>query len=200
MQKYYFFSYLRIMKTNLPLSIAVFCSAATDIAPQFFEQTARLGRWIGMQGYRLIYGGANLGLMDCVARTAKEKGAVIVGVVPDKLIERGIVSTLLDETIHVHNLGQRKEVMLRESDVFIALPGGLGTLDEVFHILGEGSIGYHTKPVILYNINGCWNTLLAMLYDLRDQNLLRHDLRSLLLVANSLAEIEELMAKIKEMK
>ena len=185
------------MESKQTRSIAVFCSAATDIYSKFFEQTTLLGRWIGQQGYRLVYGGACLGLMDCVARSAKEAGGSILGVVPDKLVERGIVSTLLDETIHVHNLGARKEVMLRECDVFIALPGGLGTLDEVLHVLGEGSIGYHVKPVILYNISGCWDSLLALLDNLRDQRLLRHDLTNLLFVAHSLEEIEALIKRVE---
>jgi uncharacterized protein (TIGR00730 family) len=186
----HFFHYLRTMNTKHPLSVAVFCSAATDLASAYYEQTALLGRWIGQQGWRLVYGGATLGLMDCVARAAKEAGATVTGVVPDKLVERGIVSDLLDENIPVHNLGERKAVMLRESDVFIALPGGLGTLDEVFHVVGESSIGYHTKPVILFNINGCWDSLLHMLDDLRRQGLLRHDLTGRLVVANTLEDIK----------
>ena len=178
------------MNTKHPLSVAVFCSAATDLASAYYEQTSLLGRWIGQQGWRLVYGGATLGLMDCVARAAKEAGATVTGVVPDKLVERGIVSDLLDENIPVHNLGERKAVMLRESDLFIALPGGLGTLDEVFHVVGESSIGYHTKPVILFNINGCWDSLLHMLDDLRRQGLLRHDLTGRLVVANTLEDIK----------
>ena len=177
------------MNTKHPLSVAVFCSAATDLVSEYYEQTALLGRWIGQQGWRLVYGGATLGLMDCVARAAKEAGATVTGVVPDKLVERGIVSDLLDENIPVYNLGERKAVMLRESDLFIALPGGLGTLDEVFHVVGESSIGYHTKPVILFNINGCWDSLLRMFDDLRQQGLLRHDLTGRLVVANSLEDI-----------
>ncbi|MBQ1177965.1 MAG: TIGR00730 family Rossman fold protein [Bacteroidaceae bacterium] len=178
------------MNTKHPLSVAVFCSAATDLASEYYEQTTLLGRWIGQQGWRLVYGGATLGLMDCVARAAKEAGATVTGVVPDKLVERGIVSDLLDENIPVRNLGERKAVMLRESDLFIALPGGLGTLDEVFHVVGESSIGYHTKPVILFNINGCWDSLLHMLDDLRRQGLLRHDLTGRLVVANTLEDIK----------
>ena len=131
--------------------------------------------------------------MDCVARSAKEEGATIVGVVPDKLVERNIVSTLLDETIYVHNLGERKEIILRESDLFIALPGGLGTLDEMLHVLGEGSIGYHAKPLILYNIAGCWDAFLSLLDNLRAQCLLRHDLTNLLFVVHSLEELEALI-------
>lgn len=181
------------MKTKQSFSVAVFCSAATDISPLYFEQTDLLGRWIGEQGWRLVYGGAKLGLMECVARAGKEMGAAIVGVVPDKLVERNIVSTLLDVTVPVHSLGERKEVMLRESDVFVALPGGLGTLDEVFHVVGESSIGYHSKPVVLYNINGCWDSLLHLLDDLRQQGLLRHDLTGRIEVANTLDELKNII-------
>lgn len=178
------------MKPKQSFSVAVFCSAATNLAPDYYEQTSLLGRWIGEQGWRLVYGGASLGLMDCVARAAKESGAFVTGVVPDKLVERNLVSDLLDENIPVHSLGERKEVMLSESDLFIALPGGLGTLDEIFHIVGESSIGYHDKPVILFNVNGCWDSLLGMLDDLRHQGLLRHDLTGRLMVARSLDEIK----------
>ena len=190
------FTYLRTMKPKHPFSVAVFCSAATNLAQEYYEQTSLLGRWIGGQGWRLIYGGASIGLMDCVARAAKEAGATVTGVVPDKLVERGIVSPLLDENIPVRSLGERKEVMLRESDVFIALPGGIGTLDEVFHVVGESSIGYHAKLVVLYNIGGCWNSLLGMLDDLRDQGLLRHDLTGRLVVAESLDELKEIIENI----
>lgn len=185
------------MKPNHIFSVAVFCSAATDIAPECYEQTSQLGRWIGRKGWRLVYGGASLGLMECIARAAKEEGAIITGVVPDKLVERGIVSDLLDENIPVHSLGERKEMMLRESDLFIALPGGLGTLDEVFHVVGESSIGYHAKPVVLFNINGCWNSLLHMLDDLRQQGLLRHDLSGRLVVANTLDELKNYITQLQ---
>ena len=184
------------MKPKRPFSIAVFCSAATGLMPEYYEQTSSLGRWIGEQKFRLVYGGASLGLMECVARAAKEAGAAVTGVVPDKLVERGIVSTLLDENIPVHSLGERKEVMLRESDLFIALPGGLGTLDEIFHIVGESSIGYHSKPVVLYNIGGCWDSLLGMLDDLRRQGLLRHDLTGRLVVVKNLDELKEFIKNI----
>lgn len=187
------------MNKKHKFSIAVFCSAATDIASSYFEQTEQLGRWIGKQNFRLVYGGACIGLMQCIAYAAKEAGAFLTGVVPDKLKERGIVSPLLDETIPVNSLGERKEVMLRESDLFVALPGGLGTLDEVMHILGEASIGYHTKPVILFNIGGCWDSLLRMLDDLRHQGLLRHNLTGLLVVVNSQEELISEVAKYYEL-
>ena len=181
------------MSSNSPFSIAVFCAAASDIASEYFEQTARLGCWIGQQGWRLVYGGARLGLMECVAYSAKEAGGTVVGVVPDKLVERNIVSTLPDEIILVHSLGQRKELMLRESDVFIALPGGIGTLDEIFHVMAAATIGYHTKRVVLYNVNGFWNSLCATLDEMLQAGFVRGEFEKYIAVANNLKELEDLI-------
>lgn len=90
---------------------------------------------MGQNGKTLIYGGANIGLMECVARAAKENGSMVMGVVPTKLEERGRVSDLLDVTFRTDNLSDRKDVMLHEADVVVALPGGVGTLDEIFHVM-----------------------------------------------------------------
>ena len=106
---------------------------------------------MGKAGKTLIYGGANLGLMECVARAVKENGGTVIGVVPAKLEEKGSVSTLLDEVIHTRNLSDRKDVITEKSEILVALPGGVGTLDEIFHVIAAASIGYHQKKVIFYN-------------------------------------------------
>lgn len=96
----------------------------------------------------LVYGGSSNGLMEVVAREAKQNGGMIMGVIPTKLEERGLVSDLLDVTFHTVNLSDRKDLMLQESDILVALPGGVGTLDEVFHVMAAATIGYHTKKVV----------------------------------------------------
>ena len=93
----------------------------------------------------MIYGWASLGLMECVARAVKENGGKVIGVVPAKLEENGKVSTLLDEEIHTRNLSDRKDIITEKSEVLVALPGGVGTLDEIFHVIAAASIGYHRK-------------------------------------------------------
>ena len=139
--------------------IAIFCSASDHIDPIYAEKASELGAWIGKTGKWLIYGGSNTGLMEAVARSAKENGAMIMGVVPTKLEERGAVSGLLDVTFRAVNLSDRKDIMLQEADVAVALPGGVGTLDEIFHVMAAATIGYHEKKVIFYNVNGFWNFL-----------------------------------------
>ena len=171
--------------------IGIFCSAADDIETVYFEKARELGAWMGQNKKTLVYGGANIGLMECVAQAAKNQGAFIMGVVPTKLEERGAVSDLLDVTFRVDNLSERKDTMLRESDILVALPGGVGTLDEVFHVMASASIGYHSKKVIFYNVNGFWNELLAFLNRLREQYFARRPWENFYLVANNLEELIE---------
>jgi len=171
--------------------IGIFCSAADDIDAVYFEKARALGAWLGENKKTLVYGGANIGLMECVARSAKEHGAFIMGVVPTKLEERGAVSDLLDVTFRVDNLSERKDAMLRESDILVALPGGVGALDEVFHVMASASIGYHTKKVIFYNVNGFWDELTAFLNRLRGQHFARRPWENFCLVANNMEELTE---------
>ena len=173
--------------------IGLFCSAADDIAPVFFEKASEFGVWLGEHKKTLIYGGANLGLMECVAQSAKEHGATIMGVVPTKLEERGAVSDLLDITFRTDNLSDRKDVILRESDVLVALPGGVGTLDEVFHVMASASIGYHAKKVIFYNVKGFWNPMFEFMDQLKDTRFARRPLENYYKVANSFEELVELL-------
>ena len=173
--------------------IGLFCSAADDIAPVFFEKARELGVWLGEHKKTLIYGGANLGLMECVAQSAKEHGATIMGVVPTKLEERGAVSDLLDITFRTDNLSDRKDVILRESDVLVALPGGVGTLDEVFHVMASASIGYHAKKVIFYNVDGFWNPMFKFLGQLNDRRFAHRPLENYYRVANNFEELVELL-------
>lgn len=175
--------------------IGLFCSAANDIAPVFFEKAAELGVWLGEHKKTLIYGGANIGLMECVAKAAKKHGATIMGVVPTKLEERGAVSDLLDITFRTDNLSDRKDVILRESDVMVALPGGIGTLDEVFHVMASASIGYHAKKVIFYNVDGFWNPILDLFRQMKATHFAHRPLENYHEVATDLNELVNLLDK-----
>ena len=173
--------------------IGIFCSASEVIDELYFEKARELGEWMGQNKKTLVYGGANLGLMECVAKAARGKGTFVMGVVPTKLEERGAVSDLLDVTFRVDNLSERKDVMLRESDILVALPGGVGTLDEVFHVMASASIGYHSKKVILYNVNGFWNGLLTFMDELKGQGFARRPMEKFYGVANSFDELIDLL-------
>lgn len=173
--------------------IAIFCSASDHIDPIYAEKASELGAWIGKTGKWLIYGGSNTGLMEAAARSAKENGAMIMGVVPAKLEERGAVSDLLDVTFRAVNLSDRKDVMLQEADVAVALPGGVGTLDEIFHVMAAATIGYHEKEVIFYNVNGFWNGILEFLAGLETQHFAHRPLKNYFTVADTFDELKQLL-------
>ena len=119
---------------------------------------------------------------------------MIMGVVPTKLEERGMVSDLLDVTFHTVNLSDRKDIMLQEADVMVALPGGVGTLDEIFHVMAGGTIGYHDKKIIFYNVNGFWDDILHFLKGLEEQRFAHHPLNNYMQVANTFEELIQLLA------
>lgn len=146
---------------------------------------------LGRTGATLVYGGARFGLMEATAQAAKASGATVVGVVPQILEERDRVSTLIDEKINCRNLSDRKDIMLERSDILVALPGGVGTLDEIFHVLAAAMIGYHSKRVLLYNVNGFWDPLMELLGSSKEKGFVRCDLERHLVVADSIDELEK---------
>ena len=113
-----------------------------------------------------------------------------IGVVPTKVEERGKVSDYLDVHIPCADLTDRKQLLMLQSDTFVALPGGIGTLDEVFTVVASATIGYHAKRVILYNINGFWDSLIAMLNDLASKGMVRGEWQKHILVANTFDEVK----------
>lgn len=173
------------------MKIAVYCSANKNIDPDFFTMTEELGRWMGENGHTVVFGGCNMGLMECIAKAAHEAGGRTIGVVPTIIEKGGRMSEYVDIHIPCDNLDDRKALMVAQSDINIALPGGVGTLDEIFTVCAAASIGYHQKKVILYNMKGFWNSLLQMLDDLEQKGVIRDGFHSQLLVANSLEEVVE---------
>lgn len=125
--------------------IAIFCSASDNIDPVYFDKARELGTWMGQNGKTLIYGGANIGLMECVARAAKENGSMVMGVVPTKLEERGRVSDLLVYLSYRQSEAIRKDVMLHGTDVVVALPGEWVLWTEIFHVMAAATLDYHHK-------------------------------------------------------
>lgn len=173
--------------------IALFCSASQDIKPVYMEKAREFGTWLGKNKKTLVYGGTSSGLMEEVAKEAKAHGAMIMGVVPSIVEERGKTSDLCDVVFRTDNLSERKDTMLRESDVAVALPGGVGTLDEVFHVMASATIGYHTKSVIFYNVDGFWNGVIDFLKGLEKQNFTRFPLDRYYRVANNIDELAEIL-------
>ena len=175
------------------MKICIFCSANWQIDHDFFRMAEELGQWSAEEGHTIVYGGVNQGLMECIGKAAHEAGGRTIGIVPVLVERQGRASQYNDVEIPCDNLSDRKQLMQDQSDVFIALPGGIGTLDEIFTIAASATIGYHQKPVILYNMKGFWDSLISMLDDLHSKGVTRNNWRTYIKVANSLEEIQEMV-------
>ena len=155
------------------MNIAVFCSANNNIDPDYFRAAEVLGRWIGANGHTLVYGGGNSGLMECIGKAVHEAGGRTVGVIPRIMEEGRRVSDYVDVEIPCEDLSDRKAIMMERSDEFYALPGGIGTIDEVFTVASAATIGYHHKKVTLCNVKGFWDSLITILNDHQQKGMIR---------------------------
>lgn len=175
------------------MKIAVYCSANSQLDPDYYRLAAEMGTWMAREGHTLVFGGTDLGLMESIARAVHDGGGRVIGVVPTKVEERGRTSQWLDVHIPCDNLSDRKQLMQDQADVFVALPGGLGTLDEIFTVVAAATIGYLSKTVILYNMKGCWDSLIACLDDLQAHGMMRLPWREHISVAASIQEVEQFL-------
>lgn len=172
------------------MNIAVFCSASDRIAPIYFERARQLGELIARKGHTLVFGGSDFGLMRCVFDAVQAGGGKTIGVVPERFLSEGKEIKGLDTLVTSTDLAERKELMLEMSQKAVILPGGIGTLDELFTALADLTLGYRDAEVIIYNIEGFWNSLLAMLSDLMERGVLRHSFPKLFKVVATPEELE----------
>jgi uncharacterized protein (TIGR00730 family) len=144
-------------------SVCVFCGSNTGAGEAYAEAARALARAIARRRLKLVYGGGNVGLMGILADAALGAGAHVIGVIPRRLVEKEVAHSRLTEQRIVETMHERKALMAELSDAFIALPGGLGTLDETFEMLTWTQLGYHRKPCALLDVNGYFGRLAAFL-------------------------------------
>ena len=144
-------------------SICVYCGSRDGRGAEFAELARFVGRWIGEHGGQLVYGGGNAGLMGLVASATLEAGGTVVGVIPQALVDRELAKAECTELHVVHNMHERKRIMAERAEAFLALPGGIGTMEEFFEVWTWRQLGYHDKPVGLLNAHGYYDALLAFL-------------------------------------
>lgn len=173
------------------MKIGVFCSANSHIDPDFITATEEFGHWIGKEGHTLVFGGCDLGLMRHIAQAVKAEGGMTIGVIPSIVEERGGVSHDVDVEIPCDNLSDRKDLILAQSDILVALPGGIGTLDEIFTVMASRTIGYHRKRVVLYDMKHFYAPLISLLDELQSCGMIRGHWQDHLEVASSLEELRK---------
>ena len=172
------------------MKLCIFCSANQQIDPDFFTMTKELGQWAAENGHTIVFGGHDVGLMHSVSKAVKQAGGHVIGVVPQRIEEMGRLSPWLDVHIPCVDLTDRKQLMMDQSDAFIILPGGIGTLDELFTVVSMKTLDFHQKPVLLWNMKGFWDSLIACLDDLHQKGVTRKQWRSYIIVVNTFEELK----------
>lgn len=163
-------------------SVCVFCGSNTGAGEAYAAAARELARVLARRRLRLVYGGGSIGLMGVLADAALEAGAQVIGVTPRRLVEREVAHRALTELRVVDTMHERKALMADLSDAFIALPGGLGTLDETFEMLTWTQLGYHRKPAALLDVDGYFERLTAFLDHAVEQRFLTAAHRNMLIV------------------
>lgn len=180
------------------MTTCIFCSANNDIDQSYFEAATALTKELVKAGASIVYGGCSSGLMEAVAQTAKQAGGRLIGIVPAKVETGGRMSDQLDVHVPCDNLSDRKALMMDMSDAFIALPGGIGTLDEIFTVAAARTIGYHSKPLIIYNFNGFYDPLKVALDTMQEAGFMRRDWRETILMANTCRQVLDTVKQLHQ--
>ena len=163
------------------MKVAVYCGSRSGNDPLYAEKARELGDYFGRNGIELVFGGGHVGLMGVVADAVLAAGGRVHGVIPEHLRDRELAHSGLTELHVVKNMHERKALMADLADGFVALPGGIGTLEELFEAMTWAQLGFHEKPVGLLNVNGFYDRLTAFLSQLETEGFLRAEHKSLLI-------------------
>ena len=166
-------------------SVCVYCASSTKIDKAYFDAAEELGRLLGEKHIRLVNGAGSIGLMCAVSDATLAAGGEVTGVIPRFMVEQGWQHDGLTELIEVDNMHERKQTMAALSDAVIALPGGVGTLEELLEIITWKQLGLYLNPVVILNINGYFDLLLDMLERAIDENFMRRQHGDIWIVANT---------------
>ena len=172
------------MQERVIRRICVFCGSSPGRHAAYADSARALGALLAREGIGVVYGGANVGVMGALADAVRGAGGEVIGVIPQALVEREVAHTALDDLRIVGSMHERKALMAELSDAFIALPGGIGTLEELFEVWTWAQLGSHDKPCALLNVQGFYDGLSSFLDHVVNEAFLRKKHRDMLLVAN----------------
>jgi uncharacterized protein (TIGR00730 family) len=170
-------------------TVCVYCGSGPGTNPLFVDAAVAFGKALADNGIRLVYGGGSLGLMGAVATSVLDHGGTVTGIIPDFLTARENALTRVQEMIVTPDMHERKRLMFEHSDAFVALPGGIGTLEELVEQLTWKQLGRHAKPVLLANIDDFWEPLFALLSHMRETEFIRSGLTVDILKAERVEDI-----------
>jgi len=176
-------------RMNTIRTVCVYCGSGPGTNPRFMEAATALGKVFAENEVRLVYGGGSLGMMGAVASSVLDHGGKVTGIIPDFLTTRENALTRVQELIVTPDMHERKRLMFEHSDAFVAMPGGVGTLEELVEQLTWKQLGRHAKPVLLANIDGFWEPLLALFAHMRSTEFIRPSLSFDILKAERVEDI-----------
>ncbi|WEK49168.1 MAG: TIGR00730 family Rossman fold protein [Candidatus Kaistia colombiensis] len=176
-------------------SICVYCGSSAGDDPIYAEFAARLGKIMGKAGVGLVYGGGAIGLMGITARSVMTAGGHVTGIIPQFLREREVMLETAHELVVTEDMHERKRIMFERSDAFVALPGGIGTLEELVEMMTWAQLGRHRKPVLIANINGFWDPLIALLRHMAGAGFIRRGFEVNYIVVDS---VDQVLPKLRE--
>ena len=176
-------------------SICVYCASGPGTSPAFVAAARGFGRILAEKRVRLVYGGGSVGLMGALAESVLDHGGHVTGVIPDFLVDREHMLQRAQERIVTRDMHERKRIMFERADAFVALPGGIGTLEELVEQLTWAQLGRHKKPILIANVERFWEPLLALLDHMRKLEFIRNGLTVNLLMAE---RVEDILPKLIE--
>jgi hypothetical protein len=174
-------------------SVCVYCGSSPGTDPAFVDAAHRFGQIMAENGVGLVYGGGSTGLMGAVARAVVDHGGRVTGIIPDFLKAKEVAFRGAQEMIVTKDMHERKRIMFERADAFVALPGGIGTLEELVEQLTWAQLGRHRKPVLIANIKGFWDPLCALVDHMRGLDFIHSQAAFTLLTATSVDEILPLL-------
>jgi cytokinin riboside 5'-monophosphate phosphoribohydrolase len=172
-------------------SITVYCSSSSAVSRAHFDVANQLGAAIARQEWTLVYGGNFVGLMAAIAQAARDTGGKVIGITPQLMVDKGISDPNCDELVVTNDMRDRKALLEERGDAFVALPGGLGTFEEVFEIIVGKQLHYHNKAIVLLNVGDYYGPLLAMIEHGIEQKFIKSAARELYFVARTVTDAIE---------
>ena len=176
-------------------AVTVYCSSSSAVAEEYQSAARELGAGIAKQGWRLVYGGNVAGLMATIADGARAAGGKVTGITPQLMVDKGLSDPLADELVVTNDMRDRKALLEQRGDAFVALPGGLGTYEEVFETMVGRQLGYHDKPIVLLNIGDYYRPMLEMVEHGIQHKFIKNAARDLFFVS---PDVEQAIAYLKK--
>lgn len=181
-------------------NICVFCSSSDVVDESYFFIAKNLAEKIAEKKFNLIYGGSNVGLMNAIAVNAKQNGAKVIGVIPEKILEKGLGSDTIDELIVTKDMHSRKAKLEEMADAFIAMPGGFGTLEELAEVITLRQLEYHYKPIVILNHNNFYDKLIEFFEVLYSEKFAKKEYREVYFVTDDIEKALDYIINYKPLK